>query len=215
MTQSISPWTASNMKDANAQFESQVQRFLEDIIKDKSRHARFLNMLSMLEHKGSRRIMLSQMDQVLTQDTLQHLAEEARHAYFFKRQAERVAGHSLNGWTKDNTMCIEPSLMYFGRLGVGVENKVGRKSAYSWVSLVVELRACWFYEIYQDVLEHSNDHMSLKSILAEEDKHLSDMFAMCDGKYETLEKLSNYETKLFARLWPQLEQSSNQLKNAA
>ncbi len=155
MTQSISPWTASNMKDANAQFESQVQRFLEDIIKDKSRHARFLNMLSMLEHKGSRRIMLSQMDQVLTQDTLQHLAEEARHAYFFKRQAERVAGHSLNGWTKDNTMCIEPSLMYFGRLGVGVENEVGRKSAYSWVSLVVELRACWFYEIYQDVLEQT------------------------------------------------------------
>jgi len=215
MTQLISPWTASKMKDTNAQFEGSVRNFLEEIIEDKPRHARFLNMLAMLEHKGSRRIMLSQMDKVLTQDTLQHLAEEARHAFFFKRQAERVAGHSLDGWTKDNTMCIEPSLIYFARLGVGVAKEVGRKSAYSWVSLVVELRACWFYEIYQDALECSNDHMSLKSIVAEEDKHLADMFAMCNEQYDTLEKLSAYETKLFANLWPQLEQSSNQLKNAA
>ena len=205
MTQSISPWTASKMKDTNEQFEGSVRNFLEEIIEDKPRHAKFLNMLAMLEHKGSRRIMLSQMDKILTQDTLQHLAEEARHAYFFKRQAERVAGHSLDGWTKDNTMCIEPSLMYFARLGVGVAKEVGRKSAYSWVSLVVELRACWFYEIYQDALERSSDHMSLKSIVAEEDKHLAEMFAMCDGKYETLEKLSVYETKLFANLWPRLE----------
>lgn len=205
MTQSISPWTASGMKDNNAAHEGRVQSFLTNIVEDKPRHALFLNMLAMLEHLGSRKIMVSQMNRVMTQDTLQHLAEEARHAFFFKRNAERVAGKPLDGWSDENTMCRIPSAMYFGRLDAGISKKVGEENAYGWVSLIIELRACWLYAIYQDVLEASSDHMSLKSLLAEEDKHLAEMFEMCGENYDLLKELSAYETELFVKLWDHLE----------
>lgn len=212
---SVSPWDASGMKDNNVQYVARVRSFLEHIVEDKPRHALFLNMLAMLEHLGSRKIMVSQMDRVMTQDTLQHLAEEARHAYFFKRNAERVAGKALDGWTDENTMCRIPSAMYFGRLDAGITRKVGDDHAYGWVSLIIELRACWLYDIYQKVLEKSSDHMSLKSLLAEEDRHLAEMFEMCGEDYEVLKTLSALETDLFAKLWTRLEDELGDERKAA
>lgn len=207
MTESPSPWTASGMKENNERFKPRVISFLQEIVENKPRHAKFMNMLSMLEHLGSRKIMLSQMNRTLTEDALKHLAEEARHAYFFKRNAERVAGKALDGWTDENTMSRIPSAMYFGRLDAGISKAVGEDAAYGWVSLIIELRACWLYAIYQEVLEKSSDHMSLKSLLAEEDMHLAEMFGMCGNHYEMLKNLSRYETELFEKLWTNLEQN--------
>ena len=101
MRQSPDPLIISGMYQANKCYEAPVRAYLDDVIKDRAAHAKFMNMLSMLEHMGSRKIMVSQMHKgdTLSEDTLKHLAEEARHAYFFKRQAERAAGHSLDGWT--------------------------------------------------------------------------------------------------------------------
>lgn len=205
MTQLISPWTASGMKDNNAPYEIRVTDFLQNLVEDKPRHARFLNMLAMLEHLGSRKIMVSQMDQVMSQDVLQHLAEEARHAYFFKRHAERIAGHALAGWHDENTSARIPAAMYFGRLDAGITKRVGEAQAYGWVSLIIELRACWLYGLYQEVLEHASDHLSLKSLLAEEDRHLAEMFEMCGENYDMLKALSALETELFVKLWDVIE----------
>lgn len=206
MSASISPWTASGMRDENKRFEAPVRAFLDAIVRDPPAHARFMNMLSMLEHMGSRKIMLSQMHRTLTEETLSHLSEEARHAYFFKRHAERIGGVKLDGFTDENAMCRIPAAMYFGRLDAGISKEVGDEAAYQWVSLIIELRACWLYEIYQDVLESSGVALSLKALLAEEDQHLADMFAQCGGRHDLLKKLSAYETALFAKFWAVLEQ---------
>lgn len=206
MSASISPWTASGMRDENKRFEAPVRAFLEAIVRDPAAHARFMNMLSMLEHMGSRKIMLSQMNRTLTEETLSHLSEEARHAYFFKRHAERIGGEKLDGFTDENAMCRIPAAMYFGRLDAGISKEVGDEAAYQWVSLIIELRACWLYEIYQNVLEGSGVALSLKALLAEEDQHLADMFAQCGGRHDLLKKLSGYETALFAKFWAVLEQ---------
>jgi hypothetical protein len=188
----------------NRQHEAPVRDFLSDIVQRPGDHAKFMNMLSMLEHMGSRKIMVSQMDKTLTEDVLKHLAEEARHAYFFKRQAERVAGKPLDGYTEDNTMERVSALMYFGRLDAGISAQVTDEEAYPWVSLIIELRACWLYEIYNDVLSKSGLKLSLKSLLAEEDMHLAEMFGMCGADTEKLKALSAYETELFGRLWNKL-----------
>ncbi len=214
MSASISPWTASGMKDQNRSLEAPVREFLEQIVREPARHALFMNMLSMLEHMGSRKIMLSQMNRTLTEETLSHLSEEARHAYFFKRHAERIGGVKLDGFTDTNTMCRVPALMYFGRLDAGITKEVGEVAAYPWVSLVIELRACWIYEIYQDVLERSGVALSLKALLAEEDQHLADMFAQCGGQYEMLRKLSAYETGLFVNFWRRLDEARAVLQAA-
>lgn len=203
------PWTASGMKDYNKQHEAPVRDFLTRIVQDSANHAKFLNMLSMLEHMGSRKIMVSQMNRQdeLDQDTLQHLAEEARHAYFFKRHAERINGAPMKGWVDDNTMTRVPALMYFGRMDAGISKQVGDAAAYGWVSLIIELRACWLYRIYNDVVEAEGVHLPLKGLIAEEDGHLEEMFEMCGENYDLLAELSRYETSLFVKLWTALEQA--------
>ena len=199
------PFIESGMTVNNASFEAPVRAWLTDIVERPADHARFMNMLSMLEHMGSRKIMLSQMNRTLTQDSLQHLAEEARHAYFFKRQAERMAGHALDGFTDENTMCRVPGLMYFGRMDAGISKHVGEAAAYGWVSMIIELRACWLYHIYHEVLEASSVTLSLKPLLAEEDMHLAEMYEMCGHDNATLREMSAYETKLFGTFWAALE----------
>jgi len=209
MKHSGDPWTASGMKVSNKQHEAPVRRFLENILGDSKAHAKFLNMLSMLEHMGSRKIMVSQMNRghVLSQDTLQHLAEEARHAYFFKRHAERINSEAMDGWIDSNTMTRVPALMYFGRMDAGISKRVGNDDAYGWVSLIIELRACWLYGIYNDVVEKADFHLPLKGLLAEEDHHLAEMFEMCGENHDLLKELSLYETSLFEKLWSALEEA--------
>ena len=214
MSASISPWTASGMRDENKPYEAPVRAFLEAVVSDPLAHARFMNMLSMLEHMGSRKIMLSQMNRTLTEETLSHLSEEARHAYFFKRHAERIGGEKMDGFTDENTMCRVSAMMYFGRLDAGISKEVGDDAAYQWVSLVIELRACWLYEIYQDVLEKSGVALSLSALLAEEDQHLADMFAHCGGRYDVLKRLSSYETGLFVKFCHHLDISRSLLQAA-
>ncbi len=201
------PWTASGMLDKNKPHEAPVRAFLTAIVQNKKSHAKFLNMLSMLEHMGSRKIMVSQMNkgETLSQDTLQHLAEEARHAYFFKRHAERINGEAMQGWTQSNTTARVPALMYFGRMDAGISKRVGDDAAYGWVSLIIELRACWLYRIYDEVVEAENIHLPLKGLIAEEDGHLEEMFGICGQNYDVLKELSAYETELFAKLWSALE----------
>ena len=156
-------------------------------------------MLSMLEHMGSRKIMVSQMGRgdVLDQDTLQHLAEEARHAYFFKRHAERVNGESDAGMggCKYDGACTGLDV-FRGVWMPGISKQVGDDAAYGWVSLVIELRACWLYEMYNEVVEAQGVHLPLKGLIAEEDGHLEEMFEMCGDNHALLKELSLYETGL-------------------
>lgn len=207
MKPSGDPWTASGMLINNKRHEVPVRVFLTRLVHEPDQHAKFLNMLSMLEHMGSRKIMVSQMKypERMTQDVLQHLAEEARHAYFFKRHAERIAGHELVGWHDENTMCRIPALMYFGRMDSGISKIVGAEAAYGWVSLIIELRACWLYQIYNEVVNEQKIHLPLAGLLAEEDQHLSEMFGMCGENHTQLADLSRYETGLFEKLWAALE----------
>lgn len=205
MTSSNAPWIASGMKENNRRLEEPVKNFLREIVTAPEIHAQFMNMLSMLEHMGSRKIMVSQMNRPMSEDTLKHLAEEARHAYFFKRQAERMAKRPLTGYADENTFCRVPAAMYFGRLDAGISRAIGDDDPYPWVSLIIELRACWLYAIYHEVLEQEKISISLKSLLAEEDMHLAEMFEACGENEQRLKGLSAYETELFEKLFRALE----------
>ncbi len=176
------PLTAPSMLSAtealNSDLEAPFGAFLRSVIADPAAHVRFLNLLSLLEHIGSRKIMLSQMKGILTQDILKHLAEETRHAFFFKREAEKLAGHGLEGYTDAETLASGSGKLYFGRLDSGLTRPLGpvhAETGYLWVSLVIELRAIWVYRLYQKAVTEAGYPLPLKGIIAEEDKHLIDM----------------------------------------
>ena len=112
-------------------------------------------------------------------------------------------------------MARVPALMYFGRMDAGISKEVGDEAAYGWVSMIIELRACWLYHIYHEVLADSSLALSLKSLLAEEDMHLAEMYAMCGHDTETLKAMSAYETELFATLWGALQNAQISYAQAA
>ncbi len=210
------PLTAPSMLSAterlNSDLEAPFSTFLRTVIAQPEAHTRFLNLLSLLEHIGSRKIMLSQMKGILTQDILKHLAEETRHAFFFKREAEKLAGHKLEGYSDAETLACGPGKLYFGRLDAGLTRDLGHDHAetgYLWVSLVIELRAIWVYRLYQQALLAAGYPLPLKGIIAEEDKHLIDMVARLDEiGFDTaaaLDSAQQLEKTLFSRLFAALD----------
>ncbi len=148
---------------------------------------------------------------------LKHLAEETRHAFFFKREAEKMAGHALKGYSDFETLAAGPGQFYFGRLDAGLSatlpNSHHSEVAYLWVSLVVELRALWVYRLYQGALTDAKSSPSLKGIIAEEDRHLLDMTdRLSDLGFETRHALPGaliLERRLFQRLMMALTEASN------
>ena len=171
-------------------------------------HCRFLNTLSLLEHIGARKIMATQTaGGALCGDTLRHIAEEARHAWFFKRRAEAAAGHALS-YDAASIMAGPQARAYMARLDAHIARAAQGASAYLYMSLVIELRAVWFYRIYQDVLSASGKAIKLGGLLAEEDRHLEEMQGQLTALGEDrLADFTAYEETLFQNLLTALERN--------
>jgi hypothetical protein len=208
---SKTPHALETFEATNRAWEAPVAAFLTALCGDKERHARFLNTLSQMEHVGSRKIMMSQAKGELPQDTLKHLAEETRHAFFFKRAAEKLAGRTLDYGT-EATLGGNAARMYMGRLDAFIADELGSRApsetAYLYMSLIVELRAIWFYRTYQAALTAAKHPLSLKSVLAEEELHLEEMLARLDAIDPALDahiiRFSAYENARFPVLWGEI-----------
>ena len=142
----------SRVENESRDLAGPVQAWLAALCAEPETHARFLNTLSLLEHIGSRKIMTSQQEP--QQDTLKHLAEETRHAFFFKRAAEKTAGRPLD-YDPEHTLAGMSARQYMARLDAHIARDLPGApdpSAYLYMSLIVELRAIWFYRLYHGVL---------------------------------------------------------------
>ena len=155
-----------------------TRALLGRIVPDAPRHARMLNTLSMLEHLGSHKIMATQHAPDIDQPTLKHVAEEAGHAYFMKRQAEKTAERPLE-YVAADLLAPAAARMYFQRLEAALARSLARqkstRAAYLYMSLIVEFRALWFYGLYQQTLQRARHALSLKRVIGEEQNHLHDM----------------------------------------
>jgi hypothetical protein len=199
----------------NRDEEARFSAFLSHMVGDPARHGRFLNTLSLLEHIGSRKIMLSHLKGGLGKEGLKHMAEESRHAYFFCKEAERYLGHAVEDYSASNTLSLGAAKMYFGRLDAAVTKAVqhlAQNASYLWVSLIVELRANWAYALYQKTLNENGISLSLKSIMAEENLHLAEMYesvaALDADAQKRIAVLAAQEHTLFRRFWPQMQQAA-------
>lgn len=168
---------------ANEPLAAGTAALLARCITDPALHARLMNTLSLLEHMGSHKIMATQHRGDIDQPTLKHLADETRHAYFFKRQAEKTADRPLQYKSADLLMPAS-ARMYFQRLEACIVRSLPRPAhklaVYLYMSMIVEFRAIWAYGLYQDALIRLAHPLSLRSLLAEESGHLAEMEARLD-----------------------------------
>lgn len=213
---SPNPWTISGIEQASADLAVRVRAHLKALCGTPDEHARFLNMLALMEHIGSRKIVGSQSRGPLDCETLKHLAEEARHAFFFKRAAEKIAGRPMD-FSTENTVAAGPAKMYFGRLDSGISRALGDDVAvevpYLYVSMIIELRAIWAYRMYHEVLTEEGATLSLKSVVAEELLHLPEMAERLAALGEPIEDrvpgFARLEDSLFRGLWRAVESGAS------
>ncbi|MBB6251771.1 hypothetical protein [Nitrospirillum iridis] len=199
----------------NAALLPRVQSFLAHVMRAPASHACFMNELSLMEHMGSHKIMATQHGPGMDQPTLKHLAEEARHAFFFKRHAEGVARRPLD-YVQADLLSPAAGRLYFQKLDIAVEQALAdepprSKVLYLHMSLIIEFRAVWFYHLYETALRQAGSKISLKSLLAEEQGHLADMATRLAavGAWDParLQALCQAETALFGILLGRLERA--------
>jgi hypothetical protein len=199
----------------NRDLAARTRTVLDTLIAAPARHGRLINTLSLLEHMGSHKIMATQHSAGIDQATLKHVAEEAHHAYFMKRQAEKTAERPLQ-YVVDDLLAPAAARMYFQRLESAMVRTLGAersaRAAYLYMSLVVEFRALWFYGLYQQALRHARHVLSLKRVLGEEQAHLGEMAARLEAAGERSDRhvaaFVAAERGLFEKLLVALERAA-------
>jgi len=192
----------------------QTRSLLTRIVADAPRHARLANTLSLLEHIGSHKIMTTQHAADIDQPTLKHVAEEAGHAYFMKRQAEKTAQRPLE-YADEDLLAPAAARMYFQRLEAALVRTLGERrnsrTVYLYMSMIVEFRALWFYGLYQQTLERARHPLSLKRVLGEEQNHLGDVAQRLETAGELNDartaELVGRENVLYGRLLSALQRA--------
>jgi hypothetical protein len=196
----------------NADLVGRTRALLDLVVAQPQRHARMINTLSLLEHMGSHKIMATQHSAAIDQPTLKHVAEEAHHAYFMKRQAEKTAERALE-YVADDLLAPAAARMYFQRLESATVRALGEqrsaRAAYLYMSMIVEFRALWFYGLYQQALTRAQHALSLKRVLGEEQAHLGDMAERLEAGNELDDacaaQVLTAERRLYGRLLGAIE----------
>lgn len=200
----------------NDDLVAQTVSLLDRVTGEAALHARFINTLSLLEHIGSYKIMSTRHSAEIDQATLRHVTEECHHAFFMKRQAEKAAGRPLQ-YVEADLLAPVPARMYFQRFEATMARELASCrddiAVYLYMSMIIELRAVWFYSLYQQALARIDHSMSLKRLLGEEQNHLTDMAERLDHAGELSdERVDGFiqaEHRLYARMLDALLRSIN------
>ena len=171
--------------------EQQLQQILDIIVPNDELHGKWLNSLSMMENTGARKI--SKYEHPVNTDivVLKHAAEEARHAYYLKKQIGKLPEVSCPDFSYPYLLAPVESHHYLNMLDVEacryLKNKMhleGRElkhGAYLLVTYAIEVRADMLYGVYQAALTKYGSKVNVKSIILEEEGHLQEMQRMLES----------------------------------
>jgi len=79
----------------------EFNNLLSVIINNNQLHTRWLNTLSLMENTGARKISASEDPETVTYIILKHAAEEHRHAFYLKKQIEKVEAGNCPTYAND------------------------------------------------------------------------------------------------------------------
>ncbi|HTK18666.1 MAG TPA: hypothetical protein VL442_04115 [Mucilaginibacter sp.] len=160
-------------------------KLLSTIINNDQLHARWLNTLSLMENTGARKISACEDPETVTYIILKHAAEEHRHAFYLKKQIEKVKSVNCPTYNSDYLIAPKSSKYYLNQLDVdvcrylkrelGLSGKELRFAAYLLVTYAIEVRADELYPVYQEELDKTGSKVNVKSIILEEEGHLEEM----------------------------------------
>jgi hypothetical protein len=163
----------------------QIKPILEHIVSDNMLHAKWLNTLSFMENAGAKKISASEHKESVHLIILKHAAEEHRHAYYLKKQIDKLGPNLFQTYTNEELLTPDHTKYYLNALDIAacryLKKEFGLTSydlkfaAYLFVTYVIEVRADELYPIYQEVLTNARSRVNVKSIIVEEVGHLEEM----------------------------------------
>lgn len=180
--------------------EERLKQVVQKVVSSDDAHARWLNSLSMMENTGARKI--SKYEHPVNTDivVLKHAAEEARHAYYLKKQIDKLAKDACPDYSAPYLLAPVESYQYLNLLDVEacryikntlhLEGRAMKHGAYLLVTYAIEVRADMLYGIYQDALTAHSSKVNVKSIIAEEEGHLQEMQRMLTAFHPDWKKLA-------------------------
>jgi len=183
------------MHDMKYYFKEQM----EMIVSSAELHAKWLNSLSLMENTGARKISRYE-DPVHTNIiVLKHAAEEARHAYYLKKQIDKL-NIQCPDYSFKYLLAPMQSYQYLRKLDaaackylkekLNMEGRAMHNGAYLLVTYAIEVRADELYGVYQDVLTAQKSKVNVKSIIVEEEGHLAEMTKMLESFHPEWQKLA-------------------------
>ncbi|WP_158828464.1 hypothetical protein [Mucilaginibacter lacusdianchii] len=163
----------------------ELKNLFATIVADDVLHARWLNTLSLMENTGARKISASEDPATVTYIILKHAAEEHRHAFYLKKQIEKIEAVDCPTYAPEYLLAALHSKRYLNQLDIDVcrylkskldlKGKELRFAAYLLVTYAIEVRADELYPVYQEVLSEAASKVNVKSIILEEEGHLEEM----------------------------------------
>ncbi len=162
-----------------------MQQILQFIVSKPDIHAKWLNTLSFMENAGARKISACEHKTRVSIIQLKHAAEEHRHAYYLKKQIQKLLPDACENYESDNLLAAYATQHYLHKLDIqvcrylkkefGLSGNDLKFAAYLFVTYAIEVRADALYPDYQEVLTEYNQKVMVKSIIAEEEGHLEEM----------------------------------------
>src|ERR1700751_4709431 len=188
-----------------------MSTFFNKVVENAGLHAKWINTLSMMENAGAKKIKKCEHPVLTNEVILKHSAEEARHAYYLKKQIKKVVKNDCPTYEKQYLLAPNHTYYYLQSLDIQVcrylKQTFGYKgddlkyAAYLLVTYAIEVRADELYPQYQDALTAINSTVNVKSIIAEEINHLAEMTYQLKEFSPDWETLCNnavsMETKLY------------------
>lgn len=150
-----------------------LQALLHQITRNPELEARWLHTVSMMEFIGARKISRTVADRHPSLDVLNHLADETRHAFAFKRLSTEVAGREISDY-----LCPEAAARYFQsldhELAAWASALTGETDVYLHYLLTtttIERRAMVLYPLYKAATSHPFVREELGRVVIEEQSH--------------------------------------------
>lgn len=180
----------------------ELKEILTRVVQDSRLQAGFLAALSELENCGAKKIMRYQTRSNTDLSLLQHAAEEARHAYFFQKQACKLGVPISFSWLDGRRRRYLDRLeLFIARCLSDRSASATREGCYVLTTYYIEKRATWLYTSYEKILQTHQAPFSLQGILREEVGHLEEMEKMKEKlglSPEIEESIQDFEATLCA-----------------
>lgn len=195
--------------------QQEMVEFAEEVCASPLLLGKYLNMLSLLEFIGARALINTFATQVENNETnLKHVLEEARHSLTLRKMGEKLARRKLE-YNDDGVFTYRTSDYFIKRMIAHVHNDLmndpdlkqnsdkRHRFVILYVSGILEVRAVWWYTIFNAEIFKRNYKINFNQVLLDEEGHISsideEISATDPLHIERLEKYFVKEESLFAQ----------------